>query len=204
MREIIQDERTQGFQAQAQIYMLLNDERASVHHNISENSSASGYGVRTEIECQVPNHFYKIRVKQLNFRGWPAVSIYATDVTNKVRSKLQKIEYREKWQAATQAESYKSTINHELRTPLESIFMLTSSVLDTLEHEQELSPELVSRIKFKLQLAKTTTILSSSFVEDLLNLRLIQTNKLEVHYAAFDAVKAVDFVLNMFSIKAAS
>lgn len=155
--------------------MLSEDIKVNMQ-NLSENSFASGMGIQVEIERQVPNQFFKIRVKQLNYNGQPAISVHVTNVTKKVRSKLQKIQYREKWQAATQAESFKSTINHELRAPLESTNMIISSIISTLEHQQELNPELVSGIKFKLQLAKSSVILSSSFVEDLLNLRLIETN----------------------------
>lgn len=43
------------------------------------------------------NSFLKVKVKSQHYNGQSAILIYMSDVTNKVRAKLQKMQIREKW-----------------------------------------------------------------------------------------------------------
>lgn len=61
-----------------------------------------------------------------------AIAIYMNDVTTRMKAKLQKMQIREKKQESMQAESYKSTINHEFRTPLESSTAILAQAIDIL------------------------------------------------------------------------
>ena len=72
----------------------------------------------------IPNRFFAIKIKQQTFLGRQAIAVYMSHVTQKLKAKLDYLRLHEKRQELVQAESYKSTINHELRSPLESIAMI--------------------------------------------------------------------------------
>ena len=66
-----------------------------------------------------------MRVRKQRYNGQNSVAIYIKQTTKKIRDKLLLIEQWEQYQKQVQAESYRATVNHELRTPLEScIFLL--------------------------------------------------------------------------------
>lgn len=75
-------------------------------------------------ELGIPNRFFAIKIKQQTFNGRKAIAVYMSQVTQKLKAKLDHLRLHEKRQEMVQAESYKSTINHELRSPLESIALI--------------------------------------------------------------------------------
>ena len=68
-------------------------------------------------------HFVSIQVKPYEFRGKKAAALTMLRVTEKMRNKLDKLLKRERHTKQQQAESYKSTISHEMRTPIQSIII---------------------------------------------------------------------------------
>lgn len=85
------------------------------------------------MEKAFSKQFLRIKVKQHLHRGQQALLIHVTDVSNKVKTKLQKIQAREKRQEKKQAQSYKSTISHELRAPLESSSQIIADIIQKLK-----------------------------------------------------------------------
>ena len=69
--------------------------------------------------------FVSVKVKSLNYCGKPAVSIYMQNISKKIRSKIHKIQIHEERIEKEQAASYKSSICHELRTPLQMAEIFT-------------------------------------------------------------------------------
>ena len=70
-----------------------------------------------------------MKLKRQYYHGEPAIAIYIENTTHKIISKLQRISYREKLQIKKQSESYNSTINHELRAPLQSTIIILAKIL---------------------------------------------------------------------------
>ena len=61
--------------------------------------------------------------------------VYIKSMGSKIRSKIINIERHEQKQEEVQAESYKSTICHELRTPMQSIIFVLNTILDTFSRD---------------------------------------------------------------------
>lgn len=67
------------------------------------------------------NDFLRIKVKQLAFIGKPAIAIFLTEVTTKIKEKLRVKFQDEKDQQEQRSSHFKSTVSHEMKTPLESV-----------------------------------------------------------------------------------
>ena len=72
--------------------------------------------------------FVSIRVNKQEYFGMPARVILMADVTKKVRSRLNSKLAKEKEQQVQHAENFKSTVNHEMCTPLESILFFVRQI----------------------------------------------------------------------------
>ena len=68
-------------------------------------------------------HFVTIQVKPYEFQGKKAAALTLLSVTEKMKNKFYKMQRRERHAKQQQAESYKSTISHEMRTPLQSLII---------------------------------------------------------------------------------
>ena len=75
-------------------------------------------------------HFVSIKFKKQQYLGKNAIAIIINLVTGKVIDKLQNLQLMEKKQEMMQAESYKSTISHELRAPLESSALIIQMIIE--------------------------------------------------------------------------
>ena len=62
--------------------------------------------------------YARIKVRQQHYNNRNAIVIYIKDVSKEVRAKLLLYKQRVKKYKAQQAESYKATINHEMRAPI--------------------------------------------------------------------------------------
>ena len=82
---------------------------------------------------KIENRFVRIKVKSLSYTGKHVIAIFISDVTKKIIRKLQRLKYDEVKQMQTHAESYNSTICHELRTPLQSSKALVKQIIYTLK-----------------------------------------------------------------------
>lgn len=59
-----------------------------------------------------------MRFKRLAFVGTPAVAVFITEYTKKVKVKFEKIEFSDKHSQAQSTGSYKSKVSNEMRTPI--------------------------------------------------------------------------------------
>ena len=64
------------------------------------------------------NKFFSIKVKKQLYLGNAAIAIYINDCTKKIREKLTQISKKEEKVSALHAESFTSTVNHEMNTPI--------------------------------------------------------------------------------------
>lgn len=145
------------------------DKRNSSQADIESSDRVDASDAVSELVRMVPNQFFKIKVRKQGYQGQSAYAIYFNDATNKVKAKIQKMQIREKKQERVQAESYKSTIGHELRTPLESVCLIIAALIVKLS-ELGLEQEQFNHFKYRLELVKSQLDMMKCFVEDLLNL----------------------------------
>ena len=90
-----------------------------------------------------------------------------------------------------QAECYKSTISHELRTPLESSAAILMMILQQFKAERKTSLRTLKGVMSQLTIILSQIRLMESFVEDLLNLRLLKDGILTLDYKAFNLKEAL-------------
>ena len=102
-----------------------------------------------------------------------------------------------------QAESYKSTISHELRTPLGSSSVILKHIIRLISSKIVSLADLVEAKK-SASLILAQLHLMESFVEDLLNLRLLREGIMTISKEQFDLKDALDFIVSIFEIKSSA
>ena len=108
------------------------------HSKRSDRSSqgAMSYCSSYHGSAQMSNLYFQMKLKRQYYHGEPAIAIYIENTTHKIISKLQRVSYREKLQIQKQSESYNSTINHELRAPLQSTIIILASILNLVRSKK--------------------------------------------------------------------
>ena len=64
--------------------------------------------------------------------GKPAIAIFMSDYTKKIRDKLNRLQRQEEFDSAQQSENFTSTVSHEMRTPLFSIQFFLKQIMTLL------------------------------------------------------------------------
>ena len=77
----------------------------------------------------IKNEFFGLKIKKQIYLGKPAIAVYVSHLTKKIKLKLAKLQRQEELQEQVQTESYKSTIGHELRTPLNSSSFIVQRII---------------------------------------------------------------------------
>lgn len=79
-----------------------------------------------------------------------------------------------------QAESYKSTVNHELRTPLQSTIFILQTLIAMICALSSVESSQLRQIEEQLRLSMGQLCLMEGFIEDLLNMRLLCEGKFNI------------------------
>ena len=90
-------------------------------------------------------------------------------------------------------EHYKSVIGHELRTPIQSIILIVKNLIKSSNQQQS--------AEFSLNLMLSQLEFIESFIEDLLNVRLIREGLLTLQNESFSPKEALEFVVHMFKTR---
>jgi len=80
--------------------------------------------------------------------GQPAIALYMSDSTVKVRAKLRKMKEQEKKQTAMQSSNFTSTVSHEMRTPISTMLFFLAMVIKILQTEPFDPYEISQGIKY--------------------------------------------------------
>ena len=128
------------------------------------------------------------------------------DVTKKVKALVLKHQHLEAKIQAQQAETFTSTVSHEMRTPIQNcLFFIQQLELfftllirqyrqkDYVYSEKDLS----SQQKY-VRLVKTQLLLTQTFVNDLLDLKQIKEGAFSLTSRPFDPNEAIKLVIEMF------
>jgi len=118
---------------------------------------------------RLQNKFLAIEVRCQSYKCKAAIAIYINDVTKKINGKVKEMHHREKQQEATQTESFTATMSHEMRTPLGTVLFFIKLIQDLIV-QIEGSTEAQNYLK----LIETQILFMQTFVNDLLDLRLIK------------------------------
>ena len=70
-----------------------------------------------------------MRVKKQTYLGVPAIALHMNDATTKVVNKLHRMLEQEKEQARILAESFTSTVSHEMRNPIQTMLFLMQMLI---------------------------------------------------------------------------
>ena len=73
-----------------------------------------------------------MQIKRQVYVGKPVIALYIRDKTEHVHEKLLMMQFKEESQMKQQAESFTSTISHEMRTPILTIIFFLQQIMDML------------------------------------------------------------------------
>ena len=86
-----------------------------------------------------------MRKKTIEFMGRQSVAFTFQNVTAKIEETISSLEKQELIQTQKQMESYKSTINHEMRTPVETMIIHAKELLKILLVKQRGTQQIPER-----------------------------------------------------------
>jgi len=95
-----------------------------------------------------------------------------------------------------QAEGYRATLNHELRTPIESCIFLLDKLLDEISLRAK-DPK-VARQCQRMKMIISQLTFAQAFIEDILNVTQLKSDDFQLSEAAFDPHKVLDFIKGIF------
>ena len=145
----------------------------------------------------VQSRYFRIKVKQQNYLGKPALAIYLSDYTDKIKDKLNNLIRQELHDKAQTSESFGSTVSHEMRTPLASVIFFVKLVISAFQMKQLTEQQKAESLKYcKLMLSQI--YLLQSFVEDLLDLRQMRDGAFSLSSAPFDPNETFELICSSF------
>lgn len=155
--------------------------------------SEEQYSVVARLKCK----FVKIRVKRQFYNGRRAIAIYIRDQTLKIKSRLHHHELEERHRTSQQAESYTSTVSHELKTPVQSVIFFFHRLKRNFPNfeDKELALKHFKLIFYQLMLIQ-------SFVDDLLDLRQLKDGVFTLTCNLFDPNQVIEQVCDIFQLQA--
>ena len=139
-----------------------------------------------------------LKLRNHVFKQKKVVLIFLKDVTKKTREKIFRIRLNDQSQTQKQAESYRSTINHEMRTPLEASQQILIKTLNTLEQSEQLTPEIFQKVVEWIRLSISSITLTHSFVQDLLGVNQLNRNSMTLAKDLFDPNEVFAFIQAIF------
>ena len=134
------------------------------------------------------------------YQGKAAISIYMTDATKKINTKILKLKDQEKRTQMQQTENFTSTVSHEMRTPLASILYFIKLIMQYYPGGVQLDENAFKY--FKLIIAQVT--LMQTFVDDLLDLRQLKDGVFSLTLIVFNASLVIEQVCSIFTPQANS
>ena len=135
-----------------------------------------------------------IRTKKIKYLESPAIAIYFQNMTQHVKQlRLESLVLQEK-NKTQQLENYTSTISHEFRTPLGTSLMFLENLMQLRLGEDAMS--LINLVVSQLNLLLC-------LVNDVLDIKMIQSQKFQTKVEKFNPVKDVlEFIVAMFNPQA--
>ena len=107
---------------------------------------------------------------------------------------------RVKQYEAQQAESYKATINHEMRTPIETVKIVLADAICILSQSKgRLSNNLRRQVRDSLRTSMSQLTFVASFIEDLLGVNMLNHGVFNLTNKPFSPTSAIKFVLDLFT-----
>ena len=142
-----------------------------------------------------------MRVKKQTYLGVPAIALHMNDATTKVVNKLLRMQEHEKEQARIQAESFTSTVSHEMRTPIETMLFMMNMLISFFQQPSLEVGNVPKCIDYCTMIMSQLEFLLS-FVEDLLNLQQMRDGVFLLASEPLVVAKIIQGVVNIFTPQA--
>ena len=152
------------------------------------------------MNIELQNNFLTVKVKKLNYTGKPAIAVYINNVSKDLNGRVDHLKRLEEKQNVQTKESYKSTIGHELRTPLLSNLFLVQQIIKIVSEKSPSAHNLEQAKKYG-DLIVAQINLMETFIDDLLNLQLLKEGKFLLDKNYFSPKDTIEFIYQMFTYK---
>ena len=100
-----------------------------------------------------------------------------------------------------QTQNFTSTVSHEMRTPILSIIFFITSVMRILQAFNATSKRMLSDVELAIRYCEDSygqLEFLQSFIEDLIDLRMIKTGKFSLEYEPFDIMEVMSLIYSVF------
>ena len=131
-----------------------------------------------------------VRIKKINYRSKPAIAVFFQNMTKHVEQMKIEAQNLEQTNRNATLESYTSTISHEFRTPLSTSLMFLEGILQSTQD---------GNARHTLQLIISQLHLLLCLVNDVLDIKLIESGKFEPKLIEFSPLETLLFIKDMFS-----
>lgn len=152
-------------------------------------------------EMALNDEYFKFKMTKLHYLGKPSTALYMKSATRQIKMRIKTMKLQEQKQQSLQAQSYQSTISHELRTPILSVILLLQQIIAILTAASAPSAEKLAQACKNAKMMHGQLSMMQSFIEDLLNLQLVSQGIFTIANEKFKPREAIEFVLEMFSLK---
>ena len=148
-----------------------------------------------------------VRVNKQEYFGKPAIVVLMADTTKKIHNRLHAKHAQEKEQQAQHAENFKSTVSHEMRTPLESILFFVRQIQAFIEKLLLNAAFAAHFIQLEqtqkyLQMVTAQLMLMKTFVDDLLDIHQLKEGLFVLEKAIFNPNETFQFLCTMLQMQA--
>ena len=91
--------------------------------------------------------FCNIQVQKRTWNGQPAYYVLLNDATSRIHQKISDNQGSEKTQQRKQAENFKATASHELRTPIKICIQMIETILEAYLARSKRDPMIKEAVK---------------------------------------------------------
>ena len=126
-------------------------------------SEASAYTDQSESAIS-RDKFVTIKICNKLYTGRQSTLVFINNVTRKMRDKIKRVRLMEQKRNLQQAESYRATMNHEIRTPLESSLHVLFNILNYLHQKDSIPIEIQEQVESWLRLSISSITFVQTFI----------------------------------------
>ena len=173
-----------------------HNERNALKNMINESVNKAEEQTLDELNRQT---FCTIEVKHVTWGRKPALIVLIDDVTDQTQTQFLQTWSQEKEQQQRDAENFKATASHELRTPIKMCIYLLHNLLTSFK--DVLDQEKYKSVQKMLEMILSQMFLMECFVEDLLSYNMIQSGAFNLKPVDFNPLKVLEFIKQTFQGK---
>ena len=144
------------------------------------------------------SQFIRIKVQKQLYLGRPSITIYLRDVTKKINCKMEQIVEQEERTKLQQSENFKSSVSHEMRTPLNSAIFFLRQVIAMFAAYENLPADFTKEALKLCSFMMSQLTLTTTFVDDLLDMKQIHEGVFTLQTAPFNPNEVLELIQAIF------